>query len=234
MGTQGISPTPPTPPTFQVRAVLIDLDGTLIDTIADLTAAANAMLADYQHPPLALDIVRSYVGRGIVNLVGRCFGGQAVPADAVARFRHHYRALNGRAAVLYPGVVEGLQALRARGLPLACITNKAGDFVPPLLQATGIWSYFDCIVCGDTLARAKPDPLPLQHACQQLGVAVHEALMIGDSLNDAALLPVRPVAPWSCVPYGYSGPRGGAQSGLRCYIRVPWSSLASARWLHRA
>ena len=189
--------------TFHVRAVLIDLDGTLLDTAQDLTAAANAMLADYGRAPLDLATVRSYIGRGIANLVRRCFGDEEPPAEAVEVFRRHYRVSNGRQAVVYPGVIEGLRAMQALGLRLACVTNKAGAFTGPLLAATGLERWFEFTVSGDTLARAKPDPLPLLHICRHFGIAPHEALMIGDSLNDvhAARAAGCPVV---CVPYGYA------------------------------
>lgn len=188
---------------LHVRAVLIDLDGTLLDTAADLTAAANAMLAEYDAAPLSVDTVRSYIGRGIANLVQRCFGDEPVPQDAVETFRHHYQRVNGQAARVYPGVVEGLAALRSAGFALACITNKAKDFVPPLLEATELAVWFDQVICGDTLARAKPDPLPLLHACHVFGIAPNEALMIGDSLNDVRAARAAGCAVF-CVPYGYA------------------------------
>lgn len=193
------------PPPWHVRAVLIDLDGTLLDTADDLAAAANAMLADdgYGAASLSVDTVRSYIGRGIANLVQRCYGDKPVPTDAVERFRYHYRRVNGQSARVYPGVIEGLTAFRAAGYALACITNKAQDFVPPLLEITGLATWFDQIICGDTLARAKPDPLPLLHACRVFDVAPHEALMIGDSLNDVRAARAAG-CPVFCVPYGYA------------------------------
>ncbi|MBV2234389.1 MAG: phosphoglycolate phosphatase [Sterolibacterium sp.] len=215
------------PAQFSVRAVLLDLDGTLVDSIEDLHAAANAMLAEFSRPALALETVRSYVGRGIANLVQRCFGDEPAPADALASFRRHYQHFNGQRARLYPGVVEGLQAMRALGLPLACVTNKASAFVPPLLAATGLADFFDFLVCGDTLARGKPDPLPLLHACAHFGVPPQAALMIGDSLNDvkAARAAGCPVI---CVPYGYS--EGRSLQADDCDAIVP-SLVAAAQWL---
>lgn len=208
---------------FHVRAVLIDLDGTLVDSVQDLTAAANAMLADFGRAPLAVDTVRTYVGRGIANLVQRCFA-EDTPADgALASFRRHYAQVNGQQAQVYPGVVAGLQAMRAMGLPLACVTNKATAFVPPLLAATGLAEFFSVLVCGDSVARVKPDPLPLLHACEQLGVAAQDVVMIGDSLNDvhAARAAGCPVI---CLPYGYS--EGRALQMTDCDAIVP--SLAAA------
>lgn len=214
------------PPSFRVRAVLIDLDGTLVDSVQDLAAAANAMLAEHGRAALAVDTVRSYVGRGIANLVQRCFGGEPAPEGALASFRRHYRQTNGRQAHVYPGVIEGLQAMRALGLPLACVTNKAEAFVPPLLDAMGLAGFFDLLVCGDTVPRVKPDPLPLLYACERFAVAPQEALMIGDSLNDvrAARAAGCPVV---CVPYGYS--EGRSLQAADCDAIVP--TLAAAAQL---
>ena len=194
-----------------IRAVLLDLDGTLLDTVLDLHAAACAMLADLGRPVASVDAVRSYVGRGIPNLVKRCLAGRldaaddaaAPPAEALASFRHHYAAANGRHTTAYPGVREGLAALRAAGLPLACITNKAEAFTLPLLERTGIAGFFDAVVAGDTLPRSKPDPMPLVWACGRLGVSPAQTLMIGDSINDSRAARAAG-CPVFLVPYGYN------------------------------
>jgi phosphoglycolate phosphatase len=220
------APAPATQAIFPVRAVLIDLDGTLIDSVQDLTAAANAMLAEFDHAPLSVDTVRSYVGRGIANLVQRCFGDEPAAEGALAAFRRHYAQSNGLQAQVYPGVVDGLQAMRALGLPLACVTNKAATFVPPLLAATGLAGFFDFLVCGDSVARVKPDPLPLLHACAHFGVNAAEAVMIGDSMNDVRAARAAGCAV-ICVPYGYS--EGRALQPTDCDAIVP--SLAAAAQL---
>ncbi len=217
---------------WQVRAVLIDLDGTLLDTVDDLAAAANAMRADYGygdgggHAPLAVAVVQRYVGRGMAHLVQCCWSDlpAPLPADAVEVFRRHYRWTNGRSARVYPGVVEGLAALKNAGLRLACVTNKAQDFVPPLLEASGLAGWFDQVICGDTLARAKPDPLPLQHACAVFGIAPHEAVMIGDSLNDVQAARAAG-CPVFCVPYGYA--EGASMRAEDCDAIVPTLEAAA-------
>lgn len=191
-----------------VKAVLLDLDGTLLDTAPDLALAANAMLADLGRPPLAPEMVRDYIGKGIPNLVGRCLGypGESEAPDvqkALAVFKHHYAAVNGRQARIYPGVVEGLRALRAAGLKLACITNKAAAFTGPLLASTGLARYLDMAVSGDTLPRKKPHPLPFLHVCESFGIEPGQALVIGDSRNDVAGARAAG-CPVFCVPYGYS------------------------------
>lgn len=191
-----------------IKAVFIDLDGTLADTLPDLADAANAMLAELGRPVLPLETLRGFVGRGIPNLVGRCLGypGESTAPDAVAAlalFRRHYAAVNGRKTRLYPGVLEGLRALRAAGLKTACVTNKAAAFTAPLLERTGLAPFLDETVSGDTLPQKKPHPLPFLHLCERFGISPAEALVVGDSRNDVAGARAAG-CPVFCVPYGYS------------------------------
>ncbi len=195
-------------PRFAVRAVLFDLDGTLLDTIHDLAEAANRMLAELGRPMRPLAEIHSFVGKGIPHLVRRCMTENAAADEAeieqaVALFQRHYAEVNGRTTRIYDGVVETLQAMRAMGLKLACVTNKAGDFTRPLLERMGIDVHFDAVVSGDTLAVKKPDPAVVRHACEAMGVAVGEALMIGDSANDAGAAQAAGM-PVVLVRYGYS------------------------------
>ncbi len=174
------------------KAVLLDLDGTLLDTVLDLHAAACGMLADLGRPPVALEDIRAYVGRGIPNLVKRVLAGKLEaaddpnppPADALASFKKHYEHFNGRAAKPFPGVLEGLDALKARALPLGVITNKAQAFTIPLLERTGLLPYMSVAVSGDQLPRTKPDPMPVIWACGRLNVSPADTLLIGDSVHD--------------------------------------------------
>lgn len=193
---------------FAPRAVLFDLDGTLLDTIADLADAANLMLAELGRPVRSQDEVHSFVGKGIPNLVRRCMteGTGATEAEietAVAVFRRHYAVVNGARTAIYPGVIETLQALRGRDIRLAVVTNKAEAFTLPLLERMGIATHFDTVVSGDTLPVKKPDPATVRLACERLGVAPTEALMIGDSANDA-LAAQGAGMPVLLVTYGYS------------------------------
>ena len=174
---------------YAVDALLFDLDGTLVDSIGDLALAANAMLAELGRPARSLEEVRCFVGKGIPKLVERCLADAPLAgADfdaALEMFQRHYTETNGRVSQAYPGVADMLAALRAQGIPMACVTNKAAAFTEPLLQLTGIASFFDAVVCGDTRDVKKPHPGMLLHACEQLGVEIGHVLMIGDSANDA-------------------------------------------------
>jgi phosphoglycolate phosphatase len=192
---------------LRVSAVTIDLDGTLADTIPDLAAGANAMLADLGRPALALERIRTFVGKGIPRLVERTLteslGDAALMERALPIFERHYAATNGRHSELYPGVSEGLARLREMKVPLACVTNKSGRFTLPLLEQLGLARYFEQVVAGDTLPQKKPDPAQLVHACRGFGIEPRSMLMIGDSVNDA--LAARAAGcPVFCVPYGYN------------------------------
>lgn len=193
-----------------VQAVMIDLDGTLLDTIPDLAAATNRMLEALDRAPLSLKTVSTYVGKGIPRLVERALAGNidgsasdSAMAQALPVFERFYAEENGRHTKIYPGVRDGLEQLRAAGFPLACVTNKAGAFAQPLLERMGLTPFFAQIIAGDTLPRKKPDPLPLLHACAQFGVAPAKMLMIGDSVNDVQAARAAG-CPVFCVPYGYN------------------------------
>ena len=197
-------------PLAPADAVVIDLDGTLLDTVPDIAAAAASMLHDLGRPACSEALARRYVGNGIERFVHRLLTGDmqrdadpALFATAVGTFRTHYAATNGRASRVYPGVVDGLEHLRARGLPLACVTNKAEAFALPLLEATKLAPFFRLVVAGDTLPEKKPHPAPLLHVAGRFGVDPSRLLMVGDSVNDvrAARAAGCPVV---CVPYGYN------------------------------
>lgn len=195
---------------LRVKAVTIDLDGTLLDTIPDLAAAANLMLCDLGKPPLAVARLRTFVGKGLHRFVERTLvdavGGivtQPLLQQALESFERHYIAENGRHTTMYPGVRDGLDKLREQRFPLACVTNKSTRFTLPLLGKVGLAPYFDTVVAGDTLARKKPDPEPLLHACEALRVEPACMLMIGDSINDTQAARAAG-CPVFCVTYGYS------------------------------
>lgn len=195
---------------LRVRAVLIDLDGTLLDTIPDLAVAANLMLAELGRPPLEETLIRTFVGKGIPNLVERVLAGAVdggagpeLRARALPVYERCYERVNGAHTAVYPGVIEGLEQLRSQGFPLACVTNKSGRFTLPLLERMALLPYFAAVVAGDALPRKKPDPDQLLHACAKLGVAPREMLMIGDSVNDARAARAAG-CPVFCVTYGYN------------------------------
>ena len=212
-------------PMKPIRSVIIDLDGTLLDTIPDLAAAANAMMRELGRPEHAIDTIASFVGRGIPNLVGRCLPDLADQELALAQaiFYRHYATENGLRSKPYPGVLDGLRAFRAAGLQMAVITNKAAAFTEPLLRATQLTSWFEFAVSGDTLPEKKPHPLPLLHACERLGTVPAENLHIGDSRHDAAAARAAG-CPVFLVPYGYN--EGEDVQGIDCDAIV--ASLAEA------
>lgn len=223
---------------LNVSAVLLDLDGTLLDTVPDLHAAACAMLRDLGRPEVSVESIRCYVGRGIPNLVKRLLAGSLnladdatpPPQDALKSFRRHYAQTNGRNAACYPGVIEGLERLKAKGIPLAVITNKAEVFTRPLLASSGLAGYFDVVVSGDFLPKAKPDAMPLVWACGRLGASPADTLMIGDSVND-----FHAARAAGCriflVPYGYN--EGRDVQDLDCDAIVASVEIAAQRIIYR-
>lgn len=192
-------------------AVLLDLDGTLIDTIPDLAAAVNGMLTELGASPLPQAQVATFVGKGTANLVSRSLVAAGLAqaddpgasAQALPVFNRHYHRVNGRESRLYPGVLEGLAAMKAAGFKLAVVTNKPTEFTLPLLELSGLAQWFDAVVCGDTCARKKPDPQPLLHACDLLGCRPERTLAIGDSVNDALAARAAGITVLA-VPYGYN------------------------------
>lgn len=196
---------------MRFKAVLLDLDGTLLDTVTDLADAANAMRRSLNMPELSLDTLSSYVGKGSENFVIRVLSNNSagtVPdahqtAQGFSIFLEHYRTLNGKRSDPYPGVLEGLGAFRKAGMKMAVVTNKLEEFTHTLLIRKGLAHFFDAVVCGDTCERKKPDPMPFLHACKLLDVDPADALAIGDSINDAQAARAAGIAVLA-VPYGYN------------------------------
>jgi phosphoglycolate phosphatase len=194
----------------RVRAILFDLDGTLVDTAPDIAAAVGDTLRDLGRAPLDDVTVKSYIGRGVDVLLHRVLtgtrdGSAEVDEHGRARgvFLGHYQAHNGRTATVYAGVREGIAHAKRLGLKLACVTNKPQAFSDALLAQVGLDRDLEFIQGGDALPKGKPDPLPLTHAAARLGFAPAECLMIGDSSNDA--LAARAAGmPVVLVGYGYS------------------------------
>ena len=195
-----------------LSAVLFDLDGTLLDTVADIALALNRTMLEYGCHPLAESQVRGMIGRGSPILIERAAAAQGRRLDAaaqaamLARFFHHYgelEELNEDRARPYPGAAESLHAVHRAGVRTAVVTNKQHRFADALLRRLGLAGWVDVVVGGDTCARRKPDPQPLLFACESLQARPSECLMVGDSVNDvqaarAAYIPV------VCVSYGYN------------------------------
>lgn len=198
-------------------AAIIDLDGTMVDTLGDFAEALNRMLGDLELPPIAAQHIERMVGKGsehllrsVLNHVLEHMGKaptaieiEALYAHAWPSYQRHYLAINGHYARVYPGVEAGLQALRHAGLRLACLTNKPTSFALPLLRAKGLEGYFEQVFGGDSFDKKKPDPLPLLKTCEALQTAPARTLMVGDSSNDAQAARAAG-CPVVLVTYGYN------------------------------
>jgi len=197
-----------------IRAIICDLDGTLLDTSRDIAHALNAMLADLGLPALALERIEAMVGRGSEDLVRRALGNTwsdaAVAANleqALRTYMQHYRLCNGQAARVYPEVREALSAFRMRGLKLACVTNKPLELAEGVLNVTGLRPEFECVVGGDSYPLRKPHPMPLLGVCEIFHLPPSQVLMLGDSAHDAAAARAAG-CPVLLVPYGYNHGEG--------------------------
>ena len=192
-------------------AVLLDLDGTLMDTIPDFTVAVNAMLADLTFAAITQAEIATYIGKGSDNLIRRVLtsvqAGRA-PSDelfkqAKVSYTANYHRINGDQAIIFEGVRPGLDRLQAMGMRMAVVTNKNAEFAVPLLERTGLAKYLQAIVCGDTLAERKPHPAPMLHACHLLKSSPNRTVAVGDSVNDALSARAAGCSVLA-VPYGYN------------------------------
>jgi phosphoglycolate phosphatase len=190
-----------------LQAVIVDLDGTMVDTLGDFSETLERMLADLSLPPVPAHAVLDMVGKGSEHLIRSVLaylGADPAHYDAAwASYQRHYPDVNGRYSQVYPGVVEGLRALQAKGLALACLTNKPTAFAVALLRQKGLDGYFSQVFGGDAFARKKPDPLPLLSTCAALGSEPARTLMLGDSSNDAQAARAAG-CPVVLVTYGYN------------------------------
>jgi len=192
-----------------ISAIVIDLDGTLLHTAPELAEAANRMLRDMGRSPVSQDLLMSYIGNGIHWLVKRALTGDmhaepetALFDQALPVFEQHYTELLLDSKP-FPNVIAGLDALKAAGYRLGCITNKVERYTNPLLKGIGMAHYFDIVLAGDTLPEKKPHPLPLLHTAQYFGCPIEQLLLVGDSLSDAQAARAAG-CPVFCVPYGYN------------------------------
>ena len=193
-----------------IRAVAIDLDGTLLDTIPDLCGAVNLVLADLSLAPLPIELVKTFVGKGLGEHMRKSLRAamgrepdDGEKAQAMTLYKKHYAAHIADQTTIYPGVVEGLEAFKSRDLPMSVVTNKWTTNTETLLAHFGLSGYFDHIVCGDTLTTNKPDPGMMFYSAGRFAVHPREMLVIGDSGNDsrAAQAVGSPVV---LMTYGYS------------------------------
>lgn len=190
-----------------MQALILDLDGTLVDTLGDFVAVLSLTLADLGLPAVGRDFVEHTIGRGGEHLVRQTLaqvGAEPALFDrAWALYQQHYATVNGEHAAVYPGAVEGLEALRARGVPLAVLTNKPAAPARELLRRKGLDGFFTHVFGGDDFPRKKPDPLPLIQTCAALGSAPSTTWMVGDSRNDAQAARAAG-CPLVLVTYGYN------------------------------
>jgi phosphoglycolate phosphatase len=201
----------------RVDAVIVDLDGTMVDTMGDFNEALNRMLRELELPAIRAQDIEHMVGKGSEHLLRSVLKHVLAPMDSAvaaikiesiypaawASYQRHYLAINGQYAQVYAGVPEALAGLRAAGLRLACLTNKPTDFAVPLLKAKGLDGYFEKVFGGDAFERKKPDPLPLLKTCHALGAQPARTLMVGDSSNDAQAARAAG-CPVVLVTYGYN------------------------------
>jgi phosphoglycolate phosphatase len=190
-----------------VDAAIVDLDGTMVDTLGDFVVALNRVLDDLGLPGIERCAIELMVGKGSEHLIRSMLAHVQAPASlfdaAWQSYQKHYLAINGQYSAVYPGVVEGLSALRAAGLKLACLTNKPTNFARPLLRFKELDGFFDVVFGGDAFERKKPDPLPLRQTCAALGSTPQRTLVIGDSSNDARAARAAQ-CPVLLVTYGYN------------------------------
>lgn len=190
--------------------VLIDVDGTLVDSVPDLSFCVDEMMLALGRETHGEDKVRDWVGNGVERLVRRALVGQleGEPDEesfnrAYPIFLELYAANTCKRSVLYPGVSEGLAYLQSAGYKLGCVTNKAEQFTLPILEQLGIYQAFGVVVSGDSLPVKKPDPMPLLHAAEKLGVSAEDSLMLGDSQSDVKAARAAGFQ-IICMSYGYN------------------------------
>ena len=234
--------------TTKLQAAIIDLDGTMVDTLGDFVVVLQYTLhAMGCHPIEIARVDRRFieftVGKGTDDLLRRSLAhAWGLPDDDAEVARHvpqawqhyqqHYTRLNGQHSAVFPGVLEGLAKLKATGLALACLTNKPTAFAQALLERKGLRSFFDHVFGGDAFERKKPDPLPLLKTCEALGTLPANTVMVGDSSNDAQAARAAG-CPVVLVTYGYNHGEPIEQVPALAHIArldgLDWAALAAAR-----
>lgn len=192
------------------KLILIDVDGTMVDSVPDLAYCVNEMMKRIDMPEHNESAIRNWVGNGVERLVKRALVGQldGEPDENLFRqaypiFLELYAENTSRRSELYPGILEGLSRLREAGYILGSVTNKASQFTIPLLKDLGIYEDFAVVVAGDTLEKKKPDPAPLLYAAERMGVAPGDCMMVGDSISDVTAARAAGFQ-IVCMPYGYN------------------------------
>jgi phosphoglycolate phosphatase len=202
---------------LNLQAVMIDLDGTMVDTIGDFEVALNRALADLQIPTANRTLIERSIGKGSEHLIRTVLKHQLALPEVAGnareveqlftpvweRYEHHYLSTNGEFSNVFPGVMEGLEQIKALGLPMACLTNKPVSFTLPLIRDKGLAPYFSKVFGGDSFERKKPDPLPLLKTCEALQSLPAQTLMVGDSSNDAQAADAAG-CPVVLMTYGYN------------------------------
>lgn len=195
---------------FTPELIMIDVDGTLVDSVPDLAWCADETLKAVGMEPRGEAAVRNWVGNGVVRLMERAIANdldaphdEAIMKKAMPIFVELYSENTSKRSVLYPGVREGMDYLKTLGIKIGCITNKNEQFTHPILKDLGLWDYFEIVISGDTLEKKKPDPLPLLHGAKELGADPKNSLMLGDSTSDvkAARAAGFDII---CMSYGYN------------------------------
>jgi phosphoglycolate phosphatase len=181
---------------LNLQAVMIDLDGTMVDTIGDFEVALNRALADLQVPTANRLLIERSIGKGSEHLIRTVLKHQLALPEMAGNAR-------GEFSNVFPGVMEGLEQIKALGLPMACLTNKPVSFTLPLIQDKGLAPYFTKVFGGDSFERKKPDPLPLLKTCEALQSLPAQTLMVGDSSNDAQAADAAG-CPVVLMTYGYN------------------------------
>jgi len=196
--------------TFQPKLIMIDVDGTLVDSVPDLAYCIDEMMQKLGLGKWGEAKVRHWVGNGIPKLVERALTGELegrpikeVFDIAYPIFLDLYEDNTAEKSYLYDGVREGLDYLKSQGYQLGCVTNKSEQFTHPLLKVLGIFNDFKIIISGDTLTKRKPDPMPLLYCAKHFHLKPEECLMLGDSVSDvkAARAAGFDII---CMSYGYN------------------------------
>lgn len=228
---------------MEVRVLSIDLDGTLVDTAAEIAEAANRALEEHGIARRPQGEIVDLIGAGtrelMLKLLARRFLAEPALADRVQpqyvldSLERHYAETAGTSAAPYPGCREALLDLRSAGLLLACVTNKELRHTQRVLEATGLAAQFDLVVGGDSLPEKRPHASVLRHVLQRLGATAERSAHLGDSATDIAAARNAGVAAWA-VPWGYNAGRAIADARpdriFASFAEVAAHMLQAQRW----